>query len=205
MLRDIKFAFHTLIHPIDGFYDLKYEKRGKFGLAVLILILTIGAFVFDRLATGFIFSHNLGKPVNVFNELKIVIIPFFLFIIANASITTLMDGQGKFKDIFLATCYALTPLILIKIPLTILTNIFTLQEAAYISALGNFALVWVAILLYFAIMQIHNYEPGKTIFIIILTIIAMVIILFICFLFFSLLSEIVGFIYTIIKELTYRF
>lgn len=54
--------------------------------------------------------------------------------------------------------------------------------------------------LFCGMMSVHRFEPGKTIGILLLTVAAMAIIVFICVLFFSLISEIVGFVYTLFKE-----
>ena len=28
-MNDFKFAYHIMFHPFDGFWDMKYEKKGK--------------------------------------------------------------------------------------------------------------------------------------------------------------------------------
>ena len=40
-------------------------------------------------------------------EIVYVVVPVLFFCIANWSLTTLMDGEGKFVEIFISTCYAL--------------------------------------------------------------------------------------------------
>lgn len=42
-----------------------------------------------------------------------------------------MDGKGGFKDIFIASTYSLVPIILIILPLTLMSNIMTLDEKAF--------------------------------------------------------------------------
>lgn len=39
-----------------------------------------------------------------------VALPVALWVLANWCLTTLFDGEGTLKDVYIATCYALTPL-----------------------------------------------------------------------------------------------
>ena len=204
MKETVRFAFYVIFHPVDGFWDLKHEQKGKPWLAMTILILTFLAVVFNRLGVSFLYDSTYGEKTDIKIILEQVFIPFFLFCIANFAITTLMDGEGKFGEIIMATGYSLTPIILIYVPVTLLTHLLSLDEASYVSFFMIFALIWSGCLIFCGIMSVHNYEPGKTVGTLVLTLITMGIIAFICVLFFSLLTEIIGFLYTIYKEIGTR-
>lgn len=204
-LRDnLHYPFYVIFHPIDGFWDLKYEKRGKTWVSTLIIFLTIIAFAMERGLSGFAITATPDQPLDIMYQLKFVLVPLALFIIANLSITTLMDGKGTFKQIYIATGYVLLPLVLVKIPLTIASNLFAQTEAMYVALFNGIAIVWVAMLLFCALMCTHEYTAAKTVWTVILTAIAMVIICFICVLFFFLFSELIGFVYTVFQEIRYR-
>jgi len=205
MINDLKFALHIIIHPIDGFWDMKHEKRGKMHIAIGILIVTIFVFIFERLVTAFLFDSQYNASLDILLQIRKVIFPALLFCLGNWSVTTLMDGEGRASDIIMTACYSLTPIILIRIPLAILTNFATYRESAYISFLGNISYAWTGILIFLGIMIIHRYSVQKAIFTMILTVVSMAILLFISFLFFSLATEITGFVYTIYKEVSLRF
>jgi len=205
MIKDLKFALHIIIHPIDGFWDMKHEKRGKMHIAIGILIITIVVFIFERLVTAFLFDSQYNASLDILLQIRKVIFPALLFCLGNWSVTTLMDGEGRASDIIMAACYSLTPIILIRIPLAILTNFATYRESSYVNFLGNISYVWTGILVFLGIMIIHRYSVQKAIFTMILTICSMAILLFISFLFFSLATEITGFVYTIYKEISLRF
>jgi len=95
-------------------------------------------------------------------------------------------------------------LVLVKLPLVLVSNLLTQTEAIYVGLFNSLAMVWVAFLLFSALLCIHEYTLGKTVGTVIITAVAMIIICFICVLFFSLFSELVGFVYTIIRETQYR-
>ena len=63
---------------------------------------------------------------------------------------------------------------------------------------------WTLILLFSAIKSVHQYSFGKTVFAIILTICAMLIMLVLLVLFMSLIQQIFIFASTIYTELSYR-
>ena len=193
-----------IFHPFDGFWDLKYEKRGCAWVSTLLILLTVVAFAFERGLSGFSVSATPDLPMDILYELKFVLVPLALFLVANLSITTLMDGKGTFRQLYTAAGYALTPLILVKIPLTLASNLFTQDEAMYVQLLNAIAILWVAFLIFAALSCTHEYTASKTVGTIAMTAVTMAIICFICVLFFFLFTELIGFVYTIFQEIRYR-
>jgi len=203
-VKDLRYPLYVIFHPFDGFWDLKHEKRGKVWVSTLLIVLTIVTMTIERGLTGFAVSPTPDYPVDIIYQLKLVLVPIILFLVGNIAITTLMDGKGSFENIYVAAGYTLTPLILIKLPLVLVSNIMTQSEAVYVGLLNSLALIWIAFLVFSALLSIHEYTLGKTVGTVAITGVAMVIICFICVLFFSLFSELVGFVYTVIRETQYR-
>ncbi|MBP3388641.1 MAG: YIP1 family protein, partial [Clostridia bacterium] len=204
VLDSLHYPLYVIIHPFDGFWDLKYEKRGRTWVATLLVALTVVAFAAERSLSGFAVSGVPDRQLDILYELKFVLVPLILFLVGNLSITTLMDGKGTLRQLYTAVGYALTPLILIKLPLTLVSNLFTQGESMYMQLFNAIAILWVAILVFAALLCTHEYTAGKTVATLIITAVAMVIICFICVLFFSLFSELVGFVYTLFQEMQYR-
>jgi len=115
-----------------------------------------------------------------------------------------MDGEGTIKNIAMATGYALLPMILIRVPLTIVGNFLSYDERAYFNFFVSFATIWTGFLIFSGIMTVHQYSVFKTIFTLLLTILSMAVIVFIGVVFFSLGSQLVGFVYSIYKEIMLR-
>lgn len=114
--ESLGYAFHVICHPLDGFWDLKYEKRGRAWVSTLFIILTVATFALGKSLTGFSLSKTVGQPLDWIYELKFVLVPLALFLVANVAITTLMEGKGTFRELYTAAGYTLLPLILIRIP-----------------------------------------------------------------------------------------
>jgi len=118
--------------------------------------------------------------------------------VGNWCLTTLFDGEGRFRDIYIATCYSLAPLPFFIILSTILSNIFS--DGAIINLLVSIGYVWVAIFLFFGMLVTHNYTMGKNILMIVCTIVAMVVIMFVAILFSTLLIKVTSFVIAIVTE-----
>ncbi|MGO4369569.1 YIP1 family protein [Paenibacillus sp. 2TAB19] len=203
-LKDIKYSLHVAFHPFDGFWDLKYENRGKLRVALAILLGVTVMMILKRQYSGYVVNFNYPLDLNSINELKYIVFPFLLWCIANWSLTTLMDGEGKFKEIVIATGYAMLPLILLYLPNLLLSNVITLREASFYYLLESVATIWFVWLMFIGTMTVHQYTVMKTITTMLLTIVVMGVIIFLGLLFFSLIQQIVGFVYTIYQELSLR-
>lgn len=204
MKNKIKFIFHVIFHPADGFWDMKREKCGSVVIASALILLQFLTMLINEYNVGFIFDKSLGKTSGIGFLAAVAVLPIFLFALANLSITTFLEGEGKFKDIFTMACYALTPSIIIRIITTVLTNVMSLDEQTYISVLSIISVVWVVLLLFVGIMEIHNYSTSRAFASAILTIIAMAIIIFLLLLFLDMVSRIFGFGYSVFQELIMR-
>jgi hypothetical protein len=149
---------------------------------------------------------NFTNPMelNSINELKFIIVPFLLWCVANWSLTTLMDGEGKFTDIVKATGYALLPFVLIYIPQTLYSNIITNDESTFYYLMDAIAFLWFIWLLFVGTMTVHQYSAQKTIVTMLLTLIVIGIILFLGVLFFSMIQQMVNFVTSIYQEISFR-
>lgn len=200
----MKFALYLLRHPLDGFWELKFEHRGSNKTALLILALTFLSAIFDRQTRAFVFNDAYNVPLDIFYQLRILVFPVLLFCVANWAITTLMDGKGTFSEIFQVTCYSLIPLIVFHIAIPILSNVMSLNEAAYLVIVDGIGTVWMCLMLLIGIHVIHEYGAAKMLGTLLLTACSAAIVIFILLLFFSLLQEIGSFAYSIFREIQLR-
>ena len=106
------------------------------------------------------------------------------------------------KEIFMMICYSLVPTMLIGYLNILLSNVLTLDEAQFITLLNIIGWVLTG---FMGLVVIHEYGMGKTLWSIILTILAALIIAFIALLIFDLAQQIYGFVYSLYKEITTRY
>ena len=108
------------------------------------------------------------------------------------------------KDIVTATGYALLPFPLFYIPAMLISQVIAGDEAVFYTLLIAIAVVWALLLVVMGNMIIHNYTIMKELKTLLFTIVAMVIILFILLLFYSIFRQIVEFVKSLYTELIYR-
>jgi len=202
--KSFKFAFYCMTHPMDGYWDLTHEKRGSLAVANTILILTLVARVTSLQFTSFIFNQVYWPEVNIFLYLGSIVFPLALWVVGNWALTTLFDGKARLPQIYMATCYAMLPYPLFQFPLIIFSNVVTVNEAEFYSMINTLVIVFCAIYIVVAMMQIHEYTMSKTILFTAFSIFAMLVIVFILLLFFSMISQGVAYFVSIVREILFR-
>ena len=202
-VEELVFAFHLWMHPFDGFWDLKHEKRGSVRGGTTIMAITILAFFYQSIGRGYTFNPRDNYSTILIQVLSIAL-PVMLWCVGNWCLTTLFDGEGSFKDIYVATTYSLTPLPILVVISTILTNVLTASEGSMVSLLVTFGYIWVALLLFFGTLVTHDYSLGKNVLTVLGTIVAMIVIMFIAVLFSNLVIKMITFISAIITEIGNR-
>ncbi len=201
--EEVLYAFHLFGHPFDGFWDLKHEKRGSVRGATFWLVLAALAFTYQAVGQAYLFNPT-GITSSVFVQAVSIVMPVFLWVTANWCLTTLCDGEGSYKDVYIAVGYSLAPLPLLVIPSVLLTHIFSLNEAGLVSLLVTIAWAWVAIMVFFGMLVTHGYSLGVNVVTCLGTIVGVAFIMFIGLLFTGLLQKIVGFVTSIVTEISFR-
>lgn len=204
VLNSLKYTSHLVFHPFDGFWDLKHEKKGSLKAAIVIIILLSITFILRRQMTGFIFNLNDPDELNIMNEILSIVLPFALWCISNWCLTSLMEGEGSFKDIIITSAFALTPLILVNVPLLFISNAITIHEGAFYRFFDTLAVIWSGALLILGTMVLHQYTLTRTLLTSIFIVVGMGVIIFIGLLFFSMLQQMFAFAYTVYLEISLR-
>ncbi len=142
--------------------------------------------------------------INIFLYLSSILFPLALFVVGNWALTTLFDGKGRLGQVYMATCYCLVPYPLIQFPLMIFSNFVTVDEAEFYTVINGLSLVWCALLIIAAMGQIHEYSLAKNILFMVASLFAMLVIVFILMLFFSMISQGVAYFISLGKEFLFR-
>ena len=201
--EELAYGFHVIMHPFDGFWDLKHEKRGSVRASIVYIAVTILAFFYQSVGSGYLINPE-GNFGTIWGQALGVLVPLFLFIVANWCLTTLFEGEGSFKDIFIACSYSLLPLPMLIIPVTIYSNFCIQTEISIINLITTFAFIWLAMLIFFGTQVTHDYTMGKNIITIAGTAVAMIFIMFIAILFSTLITKMVGLVTNIVTEIQFR-
>ncbi len=200
----IKFPLYILSHPLKGFEEFKRYKRGKMSVALIFLILTIFINILKFQYDGFLVNNNDIKDLNSVSQIAYVLGAVIVITVANWSVTTLFDGKGTMKEIFMMICYCLYPFIWANGLGILLSNILTQDEMAVYTLVISLGVALLAYMFFFGIISIHEYGLVKCILTILFTVVAALVVIFACLLFFDLFQRMYGFVYTIYEEITLR-
>ena len=201
--EELAYGFYVILHPFDGFWDLKHEKRGSVRASLVFIAATILAFFYQSIGQGYLMNPE-GQYDSIWVQFIGVLVPLFLFIVSNWCLTTLFEGEGSFKDIFIACSYSLVPVPLLLIPVTLLSNVCTNAEINIIGFISTLSFIWLGLLVFFGTQVTHDYSMGKNIITILGTLVGMVFIMFLAILFSTLVTKMVSLITNIVTEIRYR-
>lgn len=201
----VKFPCYILTHPIKGYTDFKNEKKGKMWVAIFILVMFVLEQIVAYKYTGPAFNTNDQTKFNSIQILIYGVVPIILIAVANWSVTTLMNGKGKMKEIFMMLCYSLHPLVVLGFVNVLLSNFLTTDEAQFLTLVNILAITLLCYMAFMGLVVVHEYGIFKTIGSVILTAVAMCVILFVALLIFDLSQQIYGFVYSLYKEIATRF
>lgn len=200
----LRYSLYVIFHPFDGFWDLSHEKRGSLAAANTFLVAFLVTYILRLMFTNFQFITAPVQYINIYQRCGSLLLPFLVLCVANWSLSTLFDGKGRFKDIYMAMCYALVPYVIIQLPLIVISHVISFDEAAYYNVLSTIAVIWPVFLVFVGLMQVHDYGPGKTVIFIFFTIFGALVILFLMLVFLSLLSDAVGYFVSLYREIAFR-
>lgn len=199
-----KYMFYTISHPMDGYYWIRHAERGSVPLAILMVIIFSICFSANRLLASFVVNDLDPRAVDSLYELTGVLAFYLLICVGNWSITCLLNGEGRLKDIAIAVGYATVPISVVLVAATIISQVIADDEEAFYALLLLVGIAYGLIMMLIGIMQVHNYTLGKTLLTLFLTIIAMLIIVFLVLLLSNLLGMVFNFFRSIYTEIIFR-
>ena len=202
--QDYKLNFTIMRHPFEGFYAMKFGKKGKLRIAFINFFLLWLSVAFMSQYSSLIVSQRHPLGINSFYEGMSLFGAIFLWSAANWSVTCLWDGEGKFKEIIMSICYSLTPIILTFIPLTIISNFMAFGEEPFFFLVRSIAIAFFVFLAFIGMITVHNFTVVKAVFTIAATIFALLVIAFLASLLFTLWQQLFVFVLGIVNEIRFR-
>ena len=203
-IESLKYCLYTTRRPLVGFWDLVHEKKGTLAAAHTIVAIAIIVEIMRLTITNFQFIMIYMEAFNMFMVIAQIILPIFLWSVANWSLTTLMDGKGRLKDIYMGTAYAMTPMIIINAVLIPVSHVITVDEGALYWTAQSIGMFYFVALLMCAMMEIHDYSMGKTILSSVLSVVAIGIIILVFVMFFAVVSDGIAYFVSLAQEIIFR-
>lgn len=200
-----KLPFYTVLHPGAGFDELRYRKKNSVRMSLLYFALLVLLAVAEQQFMGPQIEMVDPNAVNLMGALFLRLAVLFLFVLSNWAFCVLVDGKATFLDIWIITTYSLQPYIYCGFLRVLLSNVIIEDESAYLSFLLIVGGLWSFGMLMTAFMTFHEFEVGKALFSLLITMIGMFLIVFLVFLMYSLFQQVVSTILTVFNEISFRF
>lgn len=199
-----KYVLYTIFHPMDGYYWIRHADKGSVPIAILLVFFFSCCFTANRLLAGFVVNELDPRTVDSSYELTGVAAFYLLICVANWSVTCLMNGEGRMKDIAIAVGYGTVPISFSLIVATIFSQFVADDEQAFYTLIMAVGIAYGLIMILMGIMQVHNYTLGKTLTTLLITFVAMLIIIFLILLLSNLLGMVYNFFRSIYTEIVFR-
>lgn len=204
IVDEILFMFSYLKNPSESTYLIKRENRVGYLSATILLLIFFSFYIIYIYNFGFLFNNRIIANINILEEILKVFLPIFLFVFANYLIGSIREGEGRFKDIYITTIYAVSPYFLILPILTIISQGLTYNETFIISLIEFLGIGLAIVYFFFMVKETHFYTVKETIVSIFISFFTMVIMLLGTFIVYILLNELFKLIVDLIMEVYYR-
>jgi hypothetical protein len=196
----ILFSFSIARHPVDNYYYLKIKQKGSLPGAVVNFVFFFFAYMVNQTSKGFIVQFIEVEDMD-FNVIVGGFIGIYLlFVFCNYLVTSINDGEGEVDDIFKMISYAMLPLSITLLAVTVISHVTTENETFLLifMLVGGFS--WSGVLLWLGLQEVHNYSFTNTFKSLIFTIVFMLIALVLIFNMTILFNQFVQFFEAIIRE-----
>ncbi len=187
---------------IAGIRNLR-QRSGLWAVPTL-LVLAVLVRMGGLAVQSFHFQTQRPEETRLLFEAGKILIPWVTWCISAVAVAEIFYGEGTFRQVVISSAWALWPYILLTLPVNLMTNVITLDEKTlYRIAL---AIIWILLTWNFLhqIRTVHNFDTGKAIGVMLLTLLGMVIIWVLAGLVYALTSEIVRFVEQIALEIYVR-
>lgn len=201
-IGDTLYGFQTARHPLEGYYDIRVGKEGTaLGASILYGLLFL-SFMLFMLGKGFIYQYYDVQDLDIGS----IVVGFFafigLFVVCNYLVTSINDGEGSLKQVYMTVAYATVPLILSLLSITVLSYCVTTNEAFFLDVIMAIGCVWTVVLIFLGLQTVHNYTVKETIRSILLTALFIFVVIVVILIVTIMWEQVWKFLSTIGKELT---
>lgn len=201
VIGDLLYACKTCRHPMDCYYEVRKNRQGSVLTATILYAVFFIVFMLYQTCKGFIYQKVSVEDMDISS----IVLGFFLllglFIVCNYLDTSIHDGNGSFRQIYIVPAYGLIPVIVATALVTVVSYGLTYNESFLLTVILMVGIVWSVVSIFIGLQTIHQYEFGETVRSLIMTVVFMVIIAVIGIILSIMWDSLYRFLESVIKEL----
>ena len=202
VVNELGLTFTFMRHPQETIYEVKFKKRARLIGAIVLYVLFLAIQILKVYLTGYLFN-DVGRTDGI-KTILLSTLPLLLLVLCNYYVSSVRDGEGKLKDIFIGFIYALSPYLIFAIPMFLISNIVTYNEEAIYKMVEFVIYAWCGINIILTVMELHDYSFWKALLNILLTLICFVLVLAFVAIIYVLGYQLVTYVIGVIKEVLIR-
>lgn len=204
LLGQLRYSLYFMRHPMDGCYGVKKEGKNFWWCANILLGTFILISILEKYCSGFLVKTVREGRYDLITDIGKVLVIFIGLTACNYLVVTIHEGEGFFKDLYCAYAYCLTPYIVIKPFVILLSNVLTYNEVFLISFANIIVWTWVVILILLTLKEINNFTVGETAKALAITAFTVLILTLLVCIIYVLFSQVIDFVITVVREVVYR-
>jgi streptogramin lyase len=200
VLGELWYSFRTARHPIDRYYDIRVGKNGSLVAATIIYIIFFITYMIYQTSKGFVYQKTDIEDMDI----SAIVVGFFailiLAIICNWLVTSINDGDGTLKQIYMIPAYGLVPAWISMIAVIAFSYVLTANEAFLLTVMLVVGVGWTIANIFNGLSTVHDYSFGQTVVSIIITFLFMIIAAVVVVIVIIMWDQLSDFLITAVKE-----
>lgn len=200
-MNPIQISLMTIFHPMDGFCLIKANRENFSYIPALILSVL---FIAVRILSMYLMHYSVGttdpSQIDIPIEVAMVVAPAVSWIVVHYSITTISSGECKMREVFAGLVYAFVPYIVLTLPISLMSHLFSQSSAGTITLLQNIVMIYCLFQAFISIKAMNDFSLKKTIGIVVVTFVGIVLCWILILLLYGLTVQLVTTAYQLIVE-----
>lgn len=201
VIGELGYSFRVARHPIDRYYDIRVGKNGSVIAATIMYVVFFITYMVYQTQKGFIYQYTSIEDM----DMGAVVVGFFailiLFIICNYLVTSINDGDGTFKQVYMIPAYGLIPAWISMIAVIALSYVLTYNEAFILTVILIVGVGWTIASIFEGLSTVHDYTFGQTVVSIVITAVFMLIAAIVVVIVIIMWDQLYDFLITLGKEI----
>lgn len=201
VLGSVLYSFKIPKHPIDKYYNIRMKRKGSGLGATILYALFFLIYMLYKTSKGFIYQFVKIEDMDI----NALVLGFFtllgLFIICNFLVTSIKDGDGTLKQVYMIPAYGLIPLMVSMATITVVSYFMTQNESFLLTIILYIGIIWSVVIIFLGFQTVHDYTTGTTIVSLIITAVFIIIAVIIALIIIIMWEQLWQFLYSVGKEI----
>lgn len=201
VIGEIGYAFKCAKHPIDRYYDIRVHKNGSMIAATIIYIVFFGVYMLYQTQKGFIYQYTKVEDM----DMGAVVVGFFailiLFIVCNFLVTSITDGDGTLKQVYMIPAYGVMPAMISMLVTIGMSYFLTYNESFILTTIMAIGVCWSIATIFEGLATVHDYDFKHTVLSLIITVVFMLIAAIVVLVVIIMWEQLKDFLLTVGKEI----